>query len=136
MFCGPGTYFTLKLYDCNRNTHLSIRADGFDRAEYITSSCLWSVTSSNSIPYRYKWNLSHAHTKAKASFSVCEYRLSTALKLLLAYHTTRCTPFCFCINTAPKPIGLASGITCVGAPCSKVWLPFPLFYPSLGPRLR
>src|SRR6218665_2324716 len=54
-------YFTLKLYDCNRNTHLSIRADGFDRAEYITSNGLRFVTSSNSIPYRYKWNFSHAH---------------------------------------------------------------------------
>ena len=72
MFSFPGRYLTLKLYGCNRRTHLSILAQGLDFVEYIVSKGLWSVHSSNSIPYRYTWKRSHDQTNARASFSVWE----------------------------------------------------------------
>lgn len=50
-FVVPGLYITLNLYGRKRKTHLSILADGLDLKEYITSSGLWSVTNSNSVPY-------------------------------------------------------------------------------------
>ena len=82
----------------------------------IISSGLWSLSTTNDLPYRYVWNFSQPNTMANSSHSMFAYLVSVSIKLLLAKamglpsckmqaprplvmcHTVR-LPVCFCHNT-------------------------------------
>ena len=59
------------------------------------------------------------HYTYSVSFSVWLYRVSTSVRIPLAYAMKTNSPFCFCTSTAPNPTGLASVITCVSVSLSK-----------------
>ena len=119
MLSCPGVYVMVYSNACNLNTHLSIRADGFDLHPYRTASGRQSVMSRNIVPSKYMLNRSQAHTIPSVSFSVWLYRVSTSVRIPLAYAMKTNSPFCFCTSTAPNPTGLASVITCVSVSLSK-----------------
>ena len=93
-----------------------MRAGGRDFALLnMNSSGLWSLSSLNSLPRRYRFSLSQLQTIASASLSICEYRLSTGVSARLAYATTCGSGVSSlrCASMAPKPTGLASTETSV-----------------------
>ena len=78
-------------------------------------------------------NFSTAHTMARASFSVCEYRRSTGLSVRLAYATTRLSSKSgvFCTSIADNPVGEASVMSSVSLLGSKYAITLALVRSSL-----
>lgn len=105
----------LNLYWLKRKFQLWILRGGEDLGFLkMSSTALLSFTRSNSLPITYKWNLSHAHTTAKASFSIWEYLDSVSVSSRLAYEMILClfgSLGSLWDKTAPSPAGLASATT-------------------------
>ena len=99
--------FKLYLNTCIARAHLMMR-----RLSILDLSRnrrgWWSVSSTNSRPYRYGYNFFVAHTNAKHSCSIVEYLRSVSLSFLLMYITGNRSPSCSCISTPPIPSWHAS----------------------------
>lgn len=104
--CFPGTYMMLYLYRSSLSLNRRILG-GKSSIGLLPSSDirgLWSVCTVNSNPSKYALSRSHVHVVARASFSICAYRVSVGVRLLQIYTTGLHSPFfCFCMSTPPRP---------------------------------
>ena len=69
----PGTCMILKSYLIMRKQNHEMRGGKLSRFLALSSesSGLWSVSRINDFPSKYIENLTQAHVRAKASFSIC-----------------------------------------------------------------
>ena len=67
----PGQYVMTRSYCCRWRSNLWSRAGATVRFfKLIISRGLWSVSTTNVLPYRYVWNFSQPYTMAKSSLSM------------------------------------------------------------------
>ena len=77
-------------------------------ARFGYTNGLWSVSNTNSRPYRYRGNFCIAHTMAKHSFSTVAYEISLPFNFRLAYAMGNFLSTSVWSNTAPIPLLEAS----------------------------
>ena len=79
LFSLPGWYVTVKLYGIKRVIHHSIRGDRREVGLNRLTKGLWSVLTTNFMPYKYMRNRFIAKWIPKLSLSIWLYRFSTSV---------------------------------------------------------
>ena len=81
----PGRYIMTMSYCCNLNNILcNLTGAEIRFFKQIISNGLWSLSTTNDLPYRYVWNFLQPNTKASSSHLMFAYLVSVSVKLLLA----------------------------------------------------
>ena len=101
----PGQYVMTMSYCCNLSNILcNLTGAEIRFLRQIISSGLWSLSTTNDLPYRYVWNFLHPNTMANSSRSMFAYLVSVSVKLLLV----KAMGLPSCKMQAPRPFNDAS----------------------------